>query len=256
MKKILSIVFAALLACLAALCVVGVGKGLLDSAIDAVSPISISKASSESELDDSAQAHSEESSVCFNSMAEYIAYMTEQTNNSASISECNSVASDGNTTVYYYSPDKLPSDYEISNIIVDDTGVTFRFSKVGGVTITSNDKAPMSLYNSISTRTYRDMDFITDVPTYAMELAAAIGAHHTGGSLPPSVSSTYSGNVTAYIPDIDQDNATIVGSQNIWIGEDGLVHYNYTPAYTQLSSNDARNYFELVLHTVSGSVTE
>ena len=28
------------------------------------------------------------------------------------------------------------------------------------------------------------MDFITDVPTYAMELAAAIGAHHTGGSLP------------------------------------------------------------------------
>ena len=177
MKKILSIVFAALLACLAALCVVGVGKGLLDSAIDAVSPISISKASSESELDDSAQAHSEESSVCFNSMAEYIAYMTEQTNNSASISECNSVASDGNTTVYYYSPDNLPSDYEISNIIVDDTGVTFRFSKVGGVTITSNDKATMSLYNSISTRTYRDMDFITDVPTYAMELAAAIGAH-------------------------------------------------------------------------------
>lgn len=254
MKKILSIVFAALLACLAALCVVGVGKGFLDSTIDAVSPIS--EASSESKLDDSAQAHSEESSVCFNSMAEYIAYMTEQTNNSASISECSSVASDGNTTVYYYSPDNLPSDYEISNIIVDDTGVTFRFSKVGGVTITSNDKATMSLYNSISTRTYRDMDFITDVPTYAMELAAAIGAHHTGGSLPPSVSSTYSGNVTAYIPDIDQDNATIVGSQNIWIGEDGLVHYNYTPAYTQLSSNDARNYFELVLHTVSGSVTE
>ena len=104
MKKILSIVFAALLACLAALCVVGVGKGFLDSTIDAVSPIS--EASSESKLDDSAQAHSEESSVCFNSMAEYIAYMTEQTNNSASISECNSVASDGNTTVYYYSPDK------------------------------------------------------------------------------------------------------------------------------------------------------
>lgn len=174
MKKILSIVFAALLACLAALCVVGVGKGFLDSTIDAVSPIS--EASSESKLDDSAQAHSEESSVCFNSMAEYIAYMTEQTNNSASISECNSVASDGNTTVYYYSPDNLPSDYEISNIIVDDTGVTFRFSKVGGVTITSNDKATMSLYNSISTRTYRDMDFITDVPTYAMELAAAIGS--------------------------------------------------------------------------------
>lgn len=46
MKKILSIVFAALLACLAALCVVGVGKGFLDSTIDAVSPIS--EASSES----------------------------------------------------------------------------------------------------------------------------------------------------------------------------------------------------------------
>lgn len=45
MKKILSIVFAALLACLAALCVVGVGKGFLDSTIDAVSPIS--EASSE-----------------------------------------------------------------------------------------------------------------------------------------------------------------------------------------------------------------
>ena len=61
MKKILSIVFAALLACLAALCVVGVGKVFLDSTIDAVSPIS--EASSESKLDDSAQAHSEESSV-------------------------------------------------------------------------------------------------------------------------------------------------------------------------------------------------
>ena len=66
-----SIVICSIVACLAALCVVGVGKGFLDSTIDAVSPIS--EASSESKLDDSAQAHSEESSVCFNSMAEYIA---------------------------------------------------------------------------------------------------------------------------------------------------------------------------------------
>lgn len=252
MKKVLSITVAALLACFAILCVVSVGKGLFDSAASSVSKT----VKVNSEFDDSAPTHDESTSVCFTNMTEYIAYMTEQANSSGTVSGQRMATSNGNNVIQYYSPDNLPSDYEISSIIVDDTGVTFRFSKVGGVTITGNDKATLSMYNSTFSRAYKDLDFITDAPTYAMELASAIGAQHTGGSLPPSALATYSGNVTAYMPDIDPVNATVVGIQNVWIGDDGCVHYNYTPTYTQLSSSDARHYFDLVLHTISNSIAE
>lgn len=214
LKKAFSIVLCAVIACAALFCVAYT-----------VSTFKTSFASnSDNGKDSQVCAYDIAPSVSFDSVNEYIAYVTAQ-NESSSPTQTTSSSAGG-----YYTPENIPEGFVVESVVIDSTGTSFFIVPADGNYVTSNDPASVALYNTSIRRVYDQyplVNYITDQPAYAARLASDIGATPTGNQI--NGHPTYLGNVEVYVPEMNSSSNIVVGSQFIFINNRGLAEYLYSP---------------------------
>lgn len=199
------------------------------------------------------RSYEELESVEFDSMEDYIEYMTEKT-----VSEYNETVGTSNTesvTVLYYAPSSLPEGARIVNIRVNDEGTIFTYSlrnnpavKLSLLTIDTDDESLIELFETARTKIYNSAG-IADKYSYAARLANAIRAYQLYPGQGHPTEDEYLGNVPVKYRDSNGViQTTIVGNQRVKINSHGDVQYDYWP--TSVSEGYA-DQLELVLQSVT-----